>query len=464
MRTSPLELEFRLCRALAIVLVVVGAQLVAAQTVTTILNFDGKNGSSPFMGTFTQGRDGKLYGTTYSGGANSLGTVFRIGDLTTGTVVVLHSFAGTDGMNPSAMLTLGTDGNFYGTTTSGGTASSGVLYKISAGGTYTILHQFAGGSDGSAPYGPPIEAADGNFYGTTSGGGVNAATIYKYTRAGVYSVIYTFNSATTGAGVYGLVQGSDNLLYATANEGGVQSCGTLVRISTSGVVRGTHAFACKGGGPATPIAPLIQASDGNYYGTSQGGGSAQQGSLFQVTPDFKVKTIYSFGVKGQSAKGPEAGLVQGTDGNLYGSVPPSQNSDVLFNSTLSGSYSTLYTFASGVTTDAGLLQHTNGMFYGLSQLGGTNSDGFVYSLDMTLGAFVALVRANGAVGSQAQILGQGLTGATSVTFNGVPATSISVVSDTYMTAIVPTGATTGPVVVTTPGGTLTSNQSFRVIP
>jgi uncharacterized repeat protein (TIGR03803 family) len=447
------------------VLVIVGAHFVAAQTVTTVLNFNGKNGSSPFMGTFTQGRDGKLYGTTYSGGANSLGTVFRIGNLTTGTVVVLHSFAGSDGSNPGAMLTLGTDDNFYGTTTTGGTANFGVLYKISGGGTYTILHDFAGGTDGSAPYGPPIEGADGNFYGTTSGTGVNAATIYKYTRSsGAYSVIYTFNAATTGSSVYGLIQGSDNLLYVTANGGGAKGCGTLVRISTSGVARGIHTFDCKGGGPANPIAPLIQASDGNYYGTSQGGGSAQQGTLFQVTPAFKVNVIYSFGVKGQTAKGPEAGLVEGTDGNLYGSVPPSQNPDVLFSSTFSGSYSTLYTFASGDTTDAGLLQHTSGVFYGLSQTGGTHSDGFVYSLDMKLGAFVALVRANGGVGSQAQILGQGLTGASGVTFNGTPATSFSVVSDTYMTAIVPTGATTGPVVVTTPGGTLTSNQSFRVIP
>jgi hypothetical protein len=110
------------------------------------------------------------------------------------------------------------------------------------------------------------------------------------------------------------------------------------------------------------------------------------------------------------------------------------------------------------------MQHTSGLLYGPSWMGGTHGDGFLYSVDMGLGPFVTFVHAQGKVGSVAQILGQGLTGASSVTFNGVPTASFAVVSDTYMTAVVPTGATTGPVVVTTPGGTLTSNVNFRVSP
>jgi hypothetical protein len=124
----------------------------------------------------------------------------------------------------------------------------------------------------------------------------------------------------------------------------------------------------------------------------------------------------------------------------------------------------LYNFAQaiGQWPNAALLQHTNGLFYGVADIGGTYSEGSIYSLNMGLGPFVAFVRPTGKVGQTAQILGQGLTGSTGVTFNGVPATSFTVVSDTYMTAVVPSGATTGPVVVTTPSGPLTSNVSFRI--
>jgi hypothetical protein len=110
------------------------------------------------------------------------------------------------------------------------------------------------------------------------------------------------------------------------------------------------------------------------------------------------------------------------------------------------------------------MQHTSGLFYGTSQQQGAHSDGFLFSVDMGLGPFAAFVYPGGKVGSTAEILGQGFTGATSVTFNGVPATSFAVASDTYITAVVPSGATTGSVVVTTPGGTLTSNVNFRVSP
>ena len=108
------------------------------------------------------------------------------------------------------------------------------------------------------------------------------------------------------------------------------------------------------------------------------------------------------------------------------------------------------------------MQDTSGEFYGTTWVGSTYNYGAIYSLDMGLGPFIKFVRPSGTVGQAAQILGQGLTGTTSVTFNGLPASSFSVVSDTYMTAVVPSGATTGPVVVTMPTGPLTSNVSFRI--
>jgi hypothetical protein len=128
-------------------------------------------------------------------------------------------------------------------------------------------------------------------------------------------------------------------------------------------------------------------------------------------------------------------------------------------------YKSLYAFSSkfGRFPSAGLLQHTNGKFYGLCFNGGAYGEGTLYSLNMGLSPFIALVRYTGRIGQPVQILGQGLTGSTAVNINGVAATSFKVVSDTYMTAVVPTGATTGPVVVTTPKGTLTSNHNFRIV-
>jgi uncharacterized repeat protein (TIGR03803 family) len=433
--------------------------LTSGQTYSTVLNFNGTNGANPFYVSFVQGRDGRLYGTTYSGGANGLGAVIRI-NLATKNSVVLHSFSGTDGSNPGAGLTLSTDGNYYGTTEMGGSANVGVLYKISTAGTYTVLHQFAGGSDGINPYGPPIQASDGNFYGTTAGSGSTNATIYRYTASGAYSVIYTFDQSTTGYWVYGLTQGTDGLLYATANTGGAQNSGTLVKLTTSGVLKETHTFniADDGGyGPIEPIGAPIQASDGNFYVTTQSGGTDQQGTLIQVTPIFGINVPYDFGVN--TGSNPSPGLIQASDGKIYG-VTSANNPNIYSWSLAGGGYTSLFILPPGFFIN-GMTQDTSGVFYGASWTYGPHNDGYVYSFDMGLGPFITFVRSQGKVGASAQILGQGFTGTTAVTFNGVPA-SFSVVSDTYMTAVVPAGAATGPVVVTTPSGPLTSNRSFMV--
>jgi uncharacterized repeat protein (TIGR03803 family) len=434
----------------------------SAQTVTTLQNFNGTNGANPFMGALTQGRDGKLYGTTYNGGANSIGTVFRFNQATN-FISVLHSFAGgSDGGEPVGLM-LATDGNFYGATNYGGSAGVGVLFKITSGGTYTVLHSFLGGSDGEFPEDAPIEASDGNLYGITDGGEGVAATVYKYTRTGAYSVLYTFTSSV-GAGVQGLMQGSDGNLYATANGGGADDCGSIVKLTLAGVLRQVHSFNCNNPvGGAYPVAPLVQASNGNYYGTTPDGGASDFGVLYELGPTFGETVSHTFTSSG--ARTPEGGLLQGTDGNLYGVSQSTGNLDggelYTWNpSTLT--YSELYQFTGDGNILAPLMQQTSGLFYGTSQEQGTHSDGFLFSVDMSLGPFIAFVSPTGNVGSSVQILGQGLTGATGVTFNGVASSSFAIVSDTYMTAVVPTGATTGAVAVTTPGGTLTSNVSFRV--
>jgi len=215
----------------------------------------------------------------------------------------------------------------------------------------------------------------------------------------------------------------------------------------------------------------MQAADGNIYGTTQVGGKHGGGTIFKIDAATGLfATVYSFGSTPNDGLQPFSGLTQGTDGSLYGTtvIGGKAGAGSIFKLSSSGVYSQLYSFPTlpGVTQQqpqAAPVQSTTGTFYGVTSSGGTNGVGSVYTLNMGLGPFVAFVRSHGKVGATVQILGlgQGMTGSSSVTFNGLPA-SFSVVSDTYMTAVVPTGATTGPVVVTTPGGTLSSNASFQV--
>jgi uncharacterized repeat protein (TIGR03803 family) len=438
---------------------------ISAQSASTIYSFTGQNSSgNPYLVTLAQGRDGNLYGTTFDP-TGSAGTAFRINVTgAVGRLSTIYTF-GADGSNPEGGLTLATDGNLYGTTLYGGASNLGVLFRLSPEGAYTVLHEFAGGSDGSGPIMPPIEASDGNLYGSTYGTDGNLPTVYKYTLQGAsYSTIYNFTDSSAAG--WPLTQGSDGNLYGATALGGTYNGGTLFELTTAGTLVWSYDFVAGAPGGDTPFS-LTQASNGSFYGAAFAGGDIDIpcGTLYGVGPSGSVSTLYTF--KGfADGCGPSTALTQGTDGNLYGISPygGSHNQGTLFRISLQGSFDLLNTFGStGGTPLATPLQDTNGVFYGTTELGGKYNSGTIYSYNAGLNPFVAFVVPAGTVGGTVQILGQNLTGTTSVTFNGVPATSFSVESSTYMTAVVPTGATTGPVVVTTPTGMLTSNKNFTVV-
>ncbi len=430
-----------------------------AQTVTTVYSFNGNNASQYPYGTPAQGRDARLYGTTIG---EASGSLFRLA--VNGSFDQLVALDTSEGANPYSGVTLASNGNFYGVTTFGGSAGVGVLFRVTPGGTYTVLHEFAGGSDGAYPYGPPIQASDGNLYGTTHGQ-PGASTVYKYTMSGVYSILSTFTGSQGIALVGPLVQGADGNLYGTAEEGGAFGYGTVFKMRTSGVVLGSYSFNGTGKG-AYPTDGLTQGLDGNFYGTTSSGGKYSSGTIFKVTPQIAVSTLYTFQGSPGDGSFPE-GLVQGTDGKLYGATAAGgvDGFGTLFQISSTGVYELLYSFQgeTGEEPSGAPLQDTNGSFYGVAGGGGANGYGTMFSLSMGLGPFVTFVQPTGRTGQTAQILGQGLTGTTGVIFNGVAATSFSVLADTYLTAVVPSGATTGTVVVTTPGGTLTSNKNFQII-
>jgi uncharacterized repeat protein (TIGR03803 family) len=451
-------------------------------TFTSLYSFDSSAGNSPWTGLI-QATDGNLYGTTTGNDVSSY-----IYKMTLSGTLTPFSY---DGANRSGLPMQGTDGNLYWTSYSGGDQMAGAVVKTTLGGTSTFLYSFCSQSkcaDGASPlYGPLSEASNGEFYGTTSTGGASEVvdggagygTIFKITSKGKLTTIYNFcaqTDCTDGEYPYaGLLQTTNGDFYGTTYEGGAYGDGTIFKITPGGTLTTLYSFCsltdCADG--SGPEAALIQAANGDFYGTTvYGGANGSYGTVFKITPGGKLTTLYSFCAQTNCADGrnPQAGLIQASDGNFYsttGGGGGNGNYGTVFKIAPGGKLTTLYSFCAqtncvdGNYPAAGLLQATNGAFYGTTQTGGTNNLGTVFSVSVGLGPFVALQTTHGAPGAGLTILGTDLTGATSVTFNGTAAT-FTVVSATDITTTVPTGATTGTVQVATPAGTLSSSGAYTV--
>ena len=360
-----------------------------AQTFTTLVNFDETNGAYPAAAPI-QGLNGNLYGTAQVGGNLACGTGIGCGTVfemtPEGTLTTLYSFCTqtdcVDGSQPTAGLFEANNGTFYGTTILGGASSNcpggcGTVFKITAEGTLSTVHSFDL-TDGAEPSVGLVQAANGSFYGTTSEGG--ASDVCDFVNVG---------------------------------------CGTVFKMNPEGTLTRLYSFCDQGNDTcpdgSSPQGALVQASNGNLYGTTVFGGSGY-GTVFEITPEGALTLLYSF------------------------------------------------SSSAGSDPRAGLFQATNGKFYGTTYYGGADSLGTVFSLvpKKPLGPFVETIPTSGKAGTNVTILGNSLKGSTSVTFNGTPA-SLTVKSNTAITTTVPSGATTGSVEVTTASGTiLTSNVKFRV--
>lgn len=452
---------------LTLLLAIVLATSAAAQTFSLLYNF-GQNADDPvnpsYSGILAQGRDGNLYGTVAFGGAFQAGAMIKVSP--SGKLTVVSSFDGRAGVAPFGGLTLGTDGNFYGTCGAGGKAFLGTVFRITPGGTATLLYQFTGLDDGATPYAPPVQGRDGNFYGTTEIGGTShAGTVYKITPSGKLTTLHSFDNTHGAQPIGPLLLASDGNFYGTTVTGGPANAGTVFKITPAGKFTVLHNF--DGTDGFDPSSLLVEGKDGTFYGTGYSGGAQGTGTVFQITAKGKFKVLHHF--NGSTDGGnPYAGLVRASDGNFYGvnsfNGDPA-NHGTIFKITSQGSFSVLHTFdgANGSTPQVTLAQQTKGPLFGDTTFGGSFADGTFFRLKAGLKPFAALVTASGKAGAKIQILGQGFTEATNVSFNGTSAT-FKIVSDTYITATVPDGSTSGPVVVTTPDGALTSNRKFHVIP
>jgi uncharacterized repeat protein (TIGR03803 family) len=275
------------------------------------------DGSDP-NGGLVQSSSGDFYGTTVGGGRYGDGTVFRI--TPGGSLTTLYSFNGTDGAAPYAGLVAALDGNFYGTTQAGGSHGDGTVFSITPAGALTTLHAFQG-ADGARPSAALLESGDGVFYGTTAGGGTgDNGTAFAITADGALSTLHRFDG-TDGAHPYSaLVAANDGRFYATTVDGGPAGDGTVFSIDRQGHFATVHAFAFSDG--AHPYAGLVQATDGAFYGTTVGGGALEYGTIFRMTAAGEVTTLHDACSLFLCADGAltYSALVQATDGNLYGTT------------------------------------------------------------------------------------------------------------------------------------------------
>ncbi len=450
---------------------------VQAQTFSYFTNFNVKSAGSSVM----QATDGNLY-MGGGPGAYNKGAILRV--TPSGEFNVLYSFCAQrgcpDGNYPSTPI-LGSDGNFYGATEGGGNRiGGGTVYKMTLDGNLTTLYSFCitdECQEGAGPYGI-MQASDGNLYGATSSGGKDdAGTLFRVSPTGEFTVLHYFCplwNCTDAPGPTGLIQGIDGNLYGTTRFGGTHNGGVLYKLTLAGEYAVVYNFCSlsdclDGGGPNQ----IVQDAKGNFFGTTEGGGSKGHGTVFEFTSKNQYIALDSFNF----VLGTPLGLTPASDGNFYGTTQGTENygnGGTVFKVTPKGEITFLNIFGNSCALDTGyypigsIFQNTEGTLYGATGYGNSVGDcdpngtgyGTIYSVS-GLAPLVETAPVAGPVGQSVIILGNGLTGSTSVTFNGVAA-EFTVESDTYIQATVPTGATTGKVSVVTPTGKLSSNPQFVV--
>jgi uncharacterized repeat protein (TIGR03803 family) len=422
-------------------------------------------------GQLWQGKDGNLYGTTETGGKHDLGTIFRV--TPAGVHKKLVDFDGTNGSGPAASLTLATDGNFYGTTIAGGASNQGTIFKLAIGKktvTFTTLHSF-NGTDGAGVAAPPVEAYDGTtnaLYGVTMSG-----TTYRVTLpAGTFQQL-SGNAPGESEGPL-LALGED--LYGTTVNGGNSSCtggcGTVFHMTTTGAINTIYSFSGTDG--AEPRGPLALGVDGNLYGITEKGGVNGNGEVYNLSLTGVWTPLHNFsalaGGFNSDGANPVAGLLAATDGmHFYGSTAfgGTTGDGTIFEITSGGTFGPVYelTGTGGMEPGATLMYHTNGLFYGTTVAGGANGVGVFYSVTPEqLIPNIAFCCWWVELDELVIVMGNGLTGAVSVSFGSVQA-QFKQGSDTYLTATVPSAAIDAPVTVTLATGLqVESQQTVHILP
>jgi uncharacterized repeat protein (TIGR03803 family) len=349
--------------------------------------FDGFDGGYP-SSSLVQGVDGNFYGTTEYGGMSGYGTAFRM--TSNGALTTLVSFNASNSY-PYGGLTLGTDGDFYGTTEYGGTNGNGTVFSMTTSGTLSTLASFNYNVTGGYPTSALVEGADGSFYGTTTTGGTSGSgTVFRMTTNGTLTSLVSFNN-TNGAYPYcALTPGVDDDFYGTTFSGGANDAGTLYRLTINGTLTTLLSFDPPN---AYPYGGLVLGANGNFYGTTEYGGTNDDGTVFSMTTNGTFTTLASFNIDVTGGY-PTTALVQGADGNFYGTTSSggafgttyyngTYGGGTVYSVTTNGTLNTLISFEStnGLAPQAALVQGADGCFYGTTYYGGVGFNGINYSGD-----------------------------------------------------------------------------------
>jgi uncharacterized repeat protein (TIGR03803 family) len=382
-------------------------------------NFKGADGRSPYAGV-TLDAAGNLYGTTLHGGARGYGVVYKLNP--SGHETVLYSFTGgADGGSPEAGVILDAAGNLYGTTGYGGLTPGddgcGVVFKLDTAGHETVLHAFTGSDDGCSPTGGVTLDSAGNLYGTTTiGGTANKGVVFKLDASGNETVLYSFQGLQGGSFPdAGVILDSAGNLYGTASGGGAAEGGVVYKINTAG--QQTVVYSFPAGAGAFPNAGVTLDATGNLYGTTTTGGTWNAGAVYKMNPSGREIVLYSF-TGGADGGTPQSGVVFDAEGNLYGTTVnggsatlpscagPSgqQGCGVVYKIDPSGRETVLHSFTGGADGgspyDAGVVLDAAGNLYGATSYGGILGQGVVFKLDATGQETVLYTFTGGADGGQ----------------------------------------------------------------
>ncbi len=358
---------------------------------TVLYAFPGaQDGQHPYNNGLTVGADGELYGSLFYGGRSGVGVVYSLDRH--GDERVLYDFVQSISVGfgqPTGGVIRDAAGNFYGTTFTGQAdvgRGFGVVYKVDTAGHSTVLHNFTNGADGGYPYGGVILDSAGNLYGTTTGGGAsNAGVVFKIDPAGHEKVLYAFSGEADGGVPYGaLIRDSKGNLYGTANVGGASDSGVVFKVDPSGHETVLYSFTGEDDG-AGPLAGLIRDSDGNLYGTTNGGGAANAGVVFKVDPAGHETVLYSFTGGDDGGYPLWVTLARDAAGNLFGTTAGggTANVGVVFKVDKSGNETVLYNFTGGDDGGnpyVGVVLCPDGTLYGTADSGGAESAGVLYEI------------------------------------------------------------------------------------
>ena len=454
----------------------------------------GVDGSSCQAGLIL-GTDGNFYGSCRAGGASGYGALYKVSP--TGVFTLLHSFGNSaDGVGGFSPPIQAKDGNFYGAVTAGGPLGHGLVYKLTPTGTFSILHSF-NGSDayGYAPIGL-VQGTDGNLYGTATSGGTNAqGSVFKLTTSGHLTTLHSFNGTDGNQPYASLVQGTNGSFYGTTNTGGTNNNGVVFEITASGKFTLLHSFLQAVDG-FEPQSAMVQATDGNLYGTTW---NSVPSSLFKITPKGVFSVVYLFdGTSTTIGTDPAAGLIQHTNGLLYGNTENSAGTlgnGSIFSLNIGAAPFVRLTLTAGKVASSVSLFGQGFSGSSVVKFGGVPATSVILAgttyitatvpvgaqsgaVTVTTGAttltsnttfkvtptITTFSPAMGPVGTSVVIHGTGLIQATTVKFGTVVAPGFTVNSDSQVTVLVPAGSSPGAVkiAITTPGGIATSAAKFTV--